>query len=447
MPPQGSKLPAADRISHGMPHRLLVLSNGHGEDLIALQVMRALKARQPGLQLLVMPLVGVGSAFDSAERQGLLARYGPRRPLPSGGFSNQSISGLLRDLGAGLAQLSWRQGRLVRRWGQTGDPVLAVGDLLPLLLAWAGGGPYGFVGTPKSDYTWRSPPPAGWGASPLADAYHRAKGSEWDPWEWALMGRPRCRLVAVRDALTARGLRGHRVRAFAPGNPMMDGFSACPPLPAWLDGQRRLLLLPGSRAPEARRNLERLLGALPAGPGDDQPAGLAGQALTVLVALGSLPSPQQLAPLFERAGFRPQALPAGSGAASAWGRGPLRLLLGPHQFGSWAPLAEVGLATAGTATEQLVGLGVPALSLPGPGPQFKAGFARRQSRLLGGAVEPCHSSADLAQQLIALLDDGARRRQLGAIGMGRMGPPGGSDRLAELVQAHLLAPKGPGARG
>jgi uncharacterized protein (TIGR03492 family) len=63
-----------------MPHRLLVLSNGHGEDLIALQVMRALKARQPGLQLLVMPLVGVGSAFDAAERQGLLQRYGPRRP-------------------------------------------------------------------------------------------------------------------------------------------------------------------------------------------------------------------------------------------------------------------------------------------------------------------------------------------------------------------------------
>ncbi|MCX5950058.1 MAG: lipid-A-disaccharide synthase-related protein [Cyanobacteria bacterium] len=395
-----------------MPHRLLVLSNGHGEELIALQLMRALKARQPGLQLLVMPLVGMGSAFDRAERQGLLTRYGPRRPLPSGGFSNQSVSGLLQDLGAGLAQLSWRQWRLVRRWGQTGGPVLAVGDLLPLLLAWAGGGPYGFVGTPKSDYTWRSPPPAGWRASPLADAYHRAKGSEWDPWEWALMGRPRCRLVAVRDALTARGLRGHRVRAFAPGNPMMDG-----------------------------------LGALPAGPGGDRPAGLAGQALTVLVALGSLPSPQQLAPLLEGAGFRPQAVPAGSGAASAWGRGPVRLLLGPHQFGPWAPLAEVGLATAGTATEQLVGLGVPALSLPGPGPQFKAGFARRQSRLLGGAVEPCHSSADLAQKLITLLDDGPRRRQLGAIGMGRMGPPGGSDRLAALVQAHLLAPTGPGGRG
>ena len=430
-----------------MPHRLLVLSNGHGEDLIALQVMRALKARQPDLQLLVMPLVGVGSAFDAAERQGLLQRYGPRRPLPSGGFSNQSVSGLLQDLGAGLVQLSWRQWRLVRRWGRGGQPVLAVGDLLPLLLAWAGGGPYGFVGTPKSDYTWRSPPPAGWPASPLADLYHRSKGSEWDPWEWALMGRPRCRLVAVRDALTARGLRGHRVRATAPGNPMMDGFSAFPPCPAWLHGQRRLLLLPGSRAPEALRNLERLLGALPHGPSGDLPAALVGQSLTVLVALGSFPSPQQLAPLLAGAGFRPQSVPAGSGAASAWGRGAVRLLLGPQQFARWAPLAEVGLATAGTATEQLVGLGVPALSLPGPGPQFKAAFARRQSRLLGGAVEPCHSSVELALKLAALLDDGSRRQQLGAIGRQRMGPCGGSVRLAELVQAHLLSPTGPGGRG
>ena len=94
-----------------------------------------------------------------------------------------------------------------------------------------------------------------------------------------------------------------------------------------------------------------------------------------------------------------------------------------------------------------MGLGVPALSLPGPGPQFKAAFARRQSRLLGGAVEPCHSSADLAPHLIALLDDGPRRQQLGAIGRQRMGPPGGSDRLAELVQDHLLDPTGPGGRG
>jgi uncharacterized protein (TIGR03492 family) len=99
---------------------------------------------------------------------------------------------------------------------------------------------------------------------------------------------------------------------------------------------------------------------------------------------------------------------------------------------------ELGLATAGTATEQLVGLGIGALSLPGPGPQFKRGFARRQSRLLGGAVQPCHSPAELRQRLLALLADPSQRRWLGRIGRRRMGPAGGSERLAALIGDQLL---------
>jgi uncharacterized protein (TIGR03492 family) len=100
----------------------------------------------------------------------------------------------------------------------------------------------------------------------------------------------------------------------------------------------------------------------------------------------------------------------------------------------------VGLATAGTATEQLVGLGVPALSLPGPGPQFKAGFARRQSRLLGGAVRPCQGPHELAEQLGALLANQEERERLGVIGRDRMGPAGGSEGLAEAIAASLLRP-------
>jgi uncharacterized protein (TIGR03492 family) len=98
----------------------------------------------------------------------------------------------------------------------------------------------------------------------------------------------------------------------------------------------------------------------------------------------------------------------------------------------------VGLATAGTATEQLVGLEVPVLSSPGSGPQFKSGFARRQSRLLGGAVQPCRTPSELADGLEHLLADGARRTELGRIGRRRMGPAGGSERLAQLLLHHLL---------
>ena len=413
-----------------MAARLLVLSNGHGEDLIAQRVLQALHGRRPDLPVAVLPLVGEGSAFAAAEAEGWLQRIGPRQALPSGGFSNQSLGGLLRDLASGLPLLSWRQWRLVRRWGRQGGAVLAVGDLLPLLLAWASGAPYGFIGTPKSDYTWRSGPGQAW----PADAYHRLKGSEWDPWEWALMGRPHCRLVALRDPLTARGLARHSVAALAPGNPMLDGLAGAP-LPASLQGYRRLVLLAGSRMPEARANFGRLMDALVAwsdGNGDDCP-------VVLLAPGGSRPDPEELAPILRRRDFEPAEPPAGSGAKAAWRRRGLLVLLGPGRFTPWASWGELGLATAGTATEQLVGLGIGALSLPGPGPQFKLGFAQRQSRLLGGAVGVCHTQAELVGRLQQLLADPQRRQQLGATGRRRMGEPGGSEALAALVEERLLA--------
>ncbi len=445
MPPSGSKLPLSDRISHGMSTRLLVLSNGHGEDLIALRVIRALCARNSAVDVAVLPLVGEGSAFAAEEAAGRLKRIGPRQELPSGGFSNQSLRGLLSDLAAGVLGLSCRQWQLVRRWGQRGDPVLAVGDLLPLLLACTGGGPYGFIGTPKSDFTWASAAPLGWPSGLFdrcADGYHRCKGSEWDPWEWALMRQPRCRLVAMRDPLTARGLRRRGVAAVALGNPMMDGLGESP-APTWLhkvEAGLPLVLLPGSRMPEALANAGRLLETLRALASRQE------SALTALLPIGSRPSPDDLAPLLERQGFT-RGLPPGLassaeleaiGAVACWWRPRLQLLVGPGCFQTWAAWGIAGLATAGTATEQLVGLGIPAVSIPGDGPQFKAGFARRQSRLLGGAVLPCRSTGQAAERLSALLADPELRQRLARTGRARMGPPGGSVRLADLVAARLL---------
>ncbi|MFM7548054.1 MAG: lipid-A-disaccharide synthase-related protein [Cyanobacteriota bacterium] len=427
-----------------MATRLLVLSNGHGEDLIALRVVQALLEHRPGLAIVVVPLVGEGRAFAGDEAAGRLQRIGPRQELPSGGFSNQSLKGMLSDLAAGMLGLGWQQWRIVQRWGQRGEPVLAVGDLLPLLMAWGGGGPFGFIGTPKSDFTWATPPPAAWPASGwdrLADAYHRGKGSEWDPWEWALMRHRRCRLVALRDRLTARGLRRHGVAALAPGNPMMDGLIRSTP-PPWLGAAAgpRVLLLPGSRMPEALGNATRLVQALTA-LAEQHPG-----PLTALLASGTSPSPADLMNLLQRAGFIPGAGPGlptareleAIGAAACWRRAQLKLLIGPGRFSHWAPWATAGLATAGTATEQLVGLGIPAVSVPGPGPQFNAGFARRQSRLLGGAVLPCRTPQQAAARLAVLLREPRLRRQLGAIGRVRMGPSGGSARLAALVTERLL---------
>ena len=113
------------------------------------------------------------------------------------------------------------------------------------------------------------------------------------------------------------------------------------------------------------------------------------------------------------------------------------VLIGSGCFDRWAGWAEAAIATAGTATEQVVGLGIPALSLPGRGPQFKRSFAARQSRLLGGAVRPCATPRELGERLQQLLDEPELRTKLGRIGQQRMGAAGGSVRLAQLVLERL----------
>ena len=405
---------------------LLVLSNGHGEDLIAARILTSL--RQQGYDGLIegMALVGLGDGLTAIPG---FRPMGPRQQLPSGGFGNQSFTGLLQDLRAGLGRLALTQWRCVRRWcgAHPQGAVLAVGDLFPLVLARGSGRPYGFIGTPKSDWTWLTDR----GTTPMADAYHRCKGSEWDPWEWWLMGHRRCRLVVARDSLTARGLRRHGVDALAPGNPMVDGPVVDPPLPGSLHQQQRLLVLPGSRLPECLINLERLLAALPRQ-----------LEAVLLLATGHQLDPRAMTTVVTGQGFSPRQPPPDTESRLAWQRDHLLLLWGPGCFETWLTWAKLGLATAGTATEQLVGRGVPALSLPGPGPQFTPAFARRQSRLLGGAVLPCFSQQHFRQELARLLRDPRYGRLLGRRGQRRMGPRGGSGSIARLVRQRLLQPHG-----
>ena len=125
------------------------------------------------------------------------------------------------------------------------------------------------------------------------------------------------------------------------------------------------------------------------------------------------------------------------GISGIWKKKSLHILIGFNQFSSWANWGEVGVANAGTATEQLVGSGVPCLSLPGRGPQFNFNFAKRQSRLLGGAVAISKGYQVLAKQAEFLLNSDLDRYSIGLRGAKRMGPAGGSRAIALSIATHL----------
>ena len=128
--------------------KLLVLSNGHGEDTIAVRIMEQLQQSIPSLELLALPLVGDGYAYRRANFSLLC----PSQAMPSGGFVYMDSRELWRDLQGGLLQLTLAQFQSIKQWSKEGGKILAVGDILPLFFAWISGAEYAFVGTAKSEY-------------------------------------------------------------------------------------------------------------------------------------------------------------------------------------------------------------------------------------------------------------------------------------------------------
>ena len=114
-------------------------------------------------------------------------------------------------------------------------------------------------------------------------------------------------------------------------------------------------------------------------------------------------------------------------------------MIGKGKFNLWANMAEVGLSNAGTATEQIAGLGIPSLSLPGPGPQFTKSFAKRQSRLLGGSVLVCKNKKILLKRLSLLLKEKVDRLEQAKIGKKRMGESGASKKIVDSINLDLLS--------
>ncbi len=111
--------------------KLLCLSNGHGEDAIAVRILRQLQANPQSPELAALPLVGEGQAYSQLPNIPII---GPVKQMPSGGFIYMDGREFLRDVNSGLLQLVQEQFKIVRAWAKDGGAILAVGDIVPLLL-------------------------------------------------------------------------------------------------------------------------------------------------------------------------------------------------------------------------------------------------------------------------------------------------------------------------
>lgn len=398
--------------------KLLSLSNGHGEDAIALRILQELQQHPSQPKLAALPIVGEGHGFIE---QGI-PLLGPVKQMPSGGFIYMDGRQLARDIKGGLLRLTLTQMKAVRQWAKSGGTILAVGDIVPLLLAWWSGAPYVFVGTAKSDYYLRDEV----GLLPRQSWFERLEswsGSVYLPWERWLMTRRLCKAVFPRDALTTEILKKKAVSAFYLGNPMMDNLETGMQCQKGADSQMSFVLLPGSRPPEAYDNWKLILQSI-----TSVIASFYGRSLLFLGAIAPHLDLKPFCLALSSHGWRVEP-----SYDLTFTQGKATLVLSQTSFNECLNYADFAIAMAGTATEQFVGLGKPAFTIPGKGPQFTFRFAEAQTRLLGTSAILVKDPNQVGKSVQALLQNPDRLQLIAENGHRRMGEPGASRRIAECL--------------
>ena len=392
-----------------MTARILLLSNGHGEDLSGALLGRSLGAL--GHQVQALPLVGKGEAY---RREGI-PLLGRTREFSTGGIGYTSLRGRLTELIQGQVVYLLQQLIRLLRQAHRFDQIVVVGDVIPVIAAW-------LSGRPTATYL-------------VAYSSHY-EGRLRLPWPCGeLLATRRFQAVFSRDQLTADDLSqqlGRSVRFV--GNPFMDPVLATTTtkLP---DATQRIGLLPGSRRPELEDNLRLLLLVV------DKLVARAGGCPELCLDLALVPSltDADLKALSEQAGWRL----AGGGLLHPSG---LTIQVRRDAFQAVLQHSDLLICMAGTAAEQAVGLAKPVLQLPGHGPQFTEAFAEAQRRLLGptvfcaegeaGSRSNLAATADLAMELLDRSQtDPNLQRQCREEAERRLGAAGGGRRMAELISA------------
>ena len=414
--------------------KLLCISNGHGEDAIALPVLQELRRLpNPPAEIVALPIVGVGKAYSDHD----FSIVGAVQTMPSGGF-NQDRRQLIRDIRGGLMGLTIAQIKTVQNWARSGGKILAVGDIVPLLFGWLSGADYAFIGTAKSEYYIRDS--QGQILPSQRNSIEVRTGGYYFPWERWLLSSRRCKAVFARDRLTAEILQQHRIPAFDLGNPMtdgvaIDGFDLFQPVTGELAHPLFVTLLPGSRPPEAYANWDQLLIAV-----NSLIPVFVHRSIICLAAITPTLDLNILQSNLRQLGWV-QSVDPGTNltnliadrTAMYYQRDHATIIISTQAYQQCMHLGDCAIAMAGTATEQFISLGKPAFIIPGKGPQFTPAFAEAQTRLLGESISLVPQAQDVGVEIERLLKQPDRLQSIAKNGLLRMGTSGAAQRIADCL--------------
>jgi len=362
--------------------KILFITNGHGEDLVAAQIIDELNHKK--LKIDVMPVVGDGRIFRKLN----VKIIGPKNLLPSGGFGLRNYGYLFRDLFSGLIPNTIEQMRVLNKNKWEYSLVIGIGDAVPIIYSILTGCRVIIIGMNKSEH-------------------YRKLGFNY-LWAEKWLLKKYCKLILARDEKTAKALRSFGIKSLYVGNPMMDmGIDKIRNPKSEI--RNTIGFLPGTRQ-DAYNNIEDFY----------KIAWNIRKLDKKIRFILSFPGTLDISHLKKIK--KPDSV---------------KIEIS-RDFNKVLARSTIVIGLAGTANEQAAGLGIPVIAFPGRGAQFNSRFAHGQKELLGNSLLLLPRRSQLiAKEAVDLIHNRKRMKRMGKAGIKRMGRPGASKKISNIIMSYL----------
>ena len=333
--------------------RILLLSNGHGEDLSGSLIAKKLVNR--GYSVDALPIVGKGIHYEKEK----IKIIGKTREFSTGGIGYNSFKGRLTEIFGGEIIYLLKRLYLTYKIRKKYSYFFIVGDIVPICFAWV---------CNKDFFTY------------LVAYSSHYEGKLKLPWpsKFFLLSK-KAKKIYTRDSLTANDLTSQlKKKVSFLGNPFMDKFF-------FRDKDLKksefsIGLFPGSRFPEILDNFILILEVLEA-ISDFKYF----QKIEFNFAIVNALSSSKIREIFKNRKWVYLEKINDKNLLNFQYKS-LKVNLYWNTFDEILLKSRCCISMAGTAAEQAIGLGKPVIQIEGAGPQFTKSFAEAQRRLLGKYV-------------------------------------------------------------
>ena len=333
--------------------RILVLSNGHGEDLSGCILARRLISI--GNKVEALPIVGSGEAYKKEK----INIIGKTKKFNTGGLGYNSLKGRLYDLFNGQINYFLRKIWLVFLIRKKYEYFLVVGDIVPVFFAWLSRTNYFTYLVAYSSH------------------YEGKLNLPW-PCKYFLKSRNSIRIY-TRDLLTSFDLSNQlKKEVLFLGNPFIDKLFKNNIKDS--NNLFTIALLPGSRLNELINNFDLMLDIIQK---------LANYKFFKKIgfnfALSSDLKMDYVQNKLERRDWQFEKI-SSNNPKLLYRYKFIKVFFKWNSFEDILGKSDLAISMSGTAAEQAVGMSKPVIQVEGKGPQFTKTFAEAQRRLLGQHV-------------------------------------------------------------